>query len=139
MLEDEYQRKLNFLLSKLSCEVQLPEAWDDYFSRTGICLPSFEEQRRYQRRHCRLEAILEMDQTLPSIEREHSLFAIYTRDVSCGSISFLHTAQLYPCEECLLWLPARKRSITVTQCTRYNEKCYCIGAVLGSLEEYETQ
>ena len=130
MLENSYTDQIDMLLSKLSCDVQVPSEWTDFFSRQGM-LPSIEgDRRRFGRKYMPGKAVLEITNTLPSINRQQLVHAVYTRDISRGGISFLHVDQLYPGEAGRLWLPDRRLPVEVVRCSRVNSQCYVVGATL---------
>ena len=127
MLENNYSTQIEELLARLPCGVRIPAEWNDYFSQDGI-LPAIDnDQRRRARKHYRVKAALELKATLPAINRQPSVHAVYTRDISHDSISFLHTEQLYPGEVCRLWLTERRLQVTVVRCSRVNSQCYVVG------------
>ena len=130
MLETEYSNQIDDLLAKLSCDVQIPSEWGDFFARQGM-LPSIEgDRRRFARKHMPGTAVLEITTTIPSIDRQQLVHAVYTRDISRGGVSFLHVAQLYPGEAGRLWLPDRRWLFEVVRCRRVNSQCYVVGATL---------
>ena len=127
MLENDHSRKIKDLLAALPCAVRIPEEWGDYLSRQGL-LPAIENDRRQlARKRFRTKAALEIKTTLPAIMRQPSVLAVYTRDISRASISFLHAQQLYPGEVCRLWLTDRRLQVTVVRCSRINSDCYVVG------------
>ena len=127
MLENNYSTQIKELLAKLPCAVRIPAEWGDYFSRQGM-LPTIENDgRRLARKHFRTKAALEIKTTVPAIIRQPSVQAVYTRDISRDSISFLHAEQLYPGEVCRLWLSDRRLQVNVVRCSRVNSHCYVVG------------
>jgi hypothetical protein len=82
------------------------------------------------RKYFRTTAALEIKTTLPAIVRQPTVRAIYTRDISRGSISFLHTEQLYPGEECRLWLTDRRIDVTIARCSKVNSQCYVVAGTI---------
>lgn len=130
MLDQRYQSQLKTLLASLECHVEIPEEWrDTYFQTLGPVSTAFEDRRRYRRHNFRTRIVLEITQSLPAIERTDGYFSVYTRDFARNSVSFLHTSQLYPSENLHLWLPNRRRSFRVSNCRRFNDRCYLIGAI----------
>jgi len=74
---------------------------------------------------------MKIETSLPAIFRQPSMQAVYTRDISRGSISFLHAKQLYPGETCQIWLSDRKLLVTVECCSRAGPKCYVVGGTFA--------
>jgi hypothetical protein len=133
MLEEDYRSTLNQLLEKLECHVQVPDKWDDFYDRRGPMPATSEDRRRFARLHCPGRAVLQMETTLPAIERGQQVHCVLTKDISRGGLSFLHTEQLFPEERIKLWLPIGKHDALIVRCQRRNENCYEIGAVFTSL------
>lgn len=133
MLDKRYQADLKSLLAGLECRVCIPEEWrETYFQERGPEATKWNDRRRYPRHKFRTKSVLELRTTLAAIPRDQAFFAVYTRDFSRNSLSFLHVEQLFPCERVHLWLPNRRRGFRVSSCRRYNENCYLIGAVAKS-------
>lgn len=130
MLERDYQRELGRLLSTLPCDVQIPSAWGDFLGERGLASPTHGDRRHRLRRRLRIKALLEVKQTLVQVERKHERYIVYSYDVSREGMAFVHTEQMFPREECLLWLPHAKVPLTVTRCQRYNSRCYVVGTQL---------
>ena len=129
MLEDDYRRQLDALLATSECKVTLPREWKDLFTRRGA-LPSIDnDRRRFVRFHFPSKAVLELEQTLSSVDRSHSFFCVFTKDVSRDGISFFHAGQLYPGEKPVLWLAAGQTECMVVRCVRHSPQCFEIGAM----------
>ena len=134
MLEDNYHEQLKKLLLITDHNVTLPAEWGDYFAKQENSKPFQNDHRRFMRRNFRTECILELEQSISAISRQHQLFHAYTKDLSRGGISFLHSQQLFPGERALLWLPTAKITVCVARCFRRNASCYEIGAKFGDEE-----
>lgn len=130
MLETDYQSELTRLLSTLPCEVRLPDSWGNFFAERGPSTPTYGDRRRRVRHRVRVRAVLEVEQTLPMIDREPAKFLVYSHDVSRDGAGFVHSQQMFPSETCQLWLPHAKIPLIVTRCQRFNSQCYVIGAQL---------
>lgn len=128
MLEENYSEQLTHLQQKLPSQISLPAEWSDFFAEDGVVASIQNDQRRFVRHRFRTKGVLELNQSLPAIEREFSFHHIYTRDLSRSGVSFVYADQLYPGEVCRLWLPAKKVNAYILQCRRYNENCYVAGA-----------
>jgi len=134
MLEADYRAQLDALLENLTCSITLPEDWCDYFAEDGVVQTVFDERRQFVRHRYRSRGVLEIEQTLPAIERERSYYHVYARDISRCGLSFIHAEELYSGESCRLWLPSQKIDVKIMQCRRYNDHCYVIGAILASAD-----
>ncbi len=129
MLVETYQAQLNRLLEQFDCKIQLPEEWaESFFDERGVLPTSFDERRQFARYHFRGKGILQVQRTLPTIQRSRGLYVIYTFDIARGGFAFLHTSQLFPCELCELWLPTQKLTVEITRCQYINSRCYLIGS-----------
>ena len=128
MLEEDYSKLLTRLLEACECDLAVPSEWKDSLGQRGV-IPSIPgDQRRFVRHHFRDWAVLECDETFPSIPREHTMAQVLTRDISRSGIAFLHSDQLFPGERISLWLSVGKRSFVVQRCVQHNENCFEIGA-----------
>ena len=127
MLEVNYSSVMNRVLAHLPDEVQLPQSWLDGVDKTGL-LPAMENnRRRFVRRHYCKKCVLDLGQSLPAIARDRAFHCVYTVDLSQRGLSFLHSAELYPGEECTLWMESKKVLVTVARCRRQNSRCFTIG------------
>lgn len=129
MLDCDHQLLVNELIQKLECKVKLPDNLEDnFFDGQGEVHDGYDERRRFVRRKCRTKGILELDQTLPQIERSKKTHAVITSDISRGGFGFYHFEQLFPGERAKLWLPTQRFAVVIARCTRIGENCYLIGA-----------
>ncbi|MGE3777963.1 MAG: PilZ domain-containing protein, partial [Pirellulaceae bacterium] len=119
---------LEFLLDRLQASVHVPNIWQDYFLKQGLCQPRPEDRRQFVRRFLREDAVCEIRQTLPVIPRRHEFSKVYLKDISKGGIGFLMSQQLFPCEQVHLWTRLGRLSCNVMRCAKQNERCYEIGA-----------
>jgi len=124
MLERSDPGQLNQLLKSLECNAQVPSHLQDLFSRRGVIEPTFDERRRFVRRHFPSKVVLELSQTVPGVSRDHKFYCVLTKDMSRNSIAILHSEQLYPGERLLLWLPIGKLRCQVSRCRRHNSQCF---------------
>jgi hypothetical protein len=121
MLEDAYPRLLNTLLESCECDVAVPTQWHECLIRRGGSAPAHGDRRKSVRHEFHVRAVLEYNQSLPAIPREHTVTQVVARDLSGGGISFLHADQLFPGEHVSLWLLTGKRSYEVVRCVLHNE------------------
>ena len=113
----------------LQCGIELPWWWKGDAGPTGPLPTRYSDRRRHPRFHYRLCAALEHRQTLPSLPRPRQWHQIFTKDLSRGGLSFLHSEQLFPRERMRLVLPRRGMSqIEIVCCNRVQEDCYQVGA-----------
>lgn len=118
-------------MERLECNVELPREWrDTYFQERGPVVTSFHERRRFRRHNVRAKTVLEVGESLPAIPRETAFYAVYSRDFSRNSMSFLHVEELFPNEVVHVWLPKSRRAFRVVSCRRMNDRCYLVGAVM---------
>lgn len=129
MLEERYRAQFHQLLKTLDCHVEIPAEWgSDFFDAQGPASTQWEDQRRFVRHHFRTKCVLEIKPSLPSVPRDAAFYAVYTRDVSRSGIGFLHVEELFPGEQCRLWLPTQQLPIVVSHCRRLNARCFLVGA-----------
>ena len=130
MLDASYLNDLNRVLASLADRIELPLAERlTYFRAETGTGPIFPDERRgFARRQFRSRAVLDLQQTLPAIQRERAFHCIYTHDISRTGLCFLHADELYPGEKCRLWLPHQPIDAIVVRCRRRADRCYVIGA-----------
>lgn len=133
MLETDYQTELTHLLATLPCDVLIPTSWGSFFTERGPATPTYGDRRRRVRHRVRIKAVLEVEQTLPMIERDPLSFVVYSHDVSRDGLAFVHSQQMFPSETCQLWLPHGKVPLIVTRCQRFNSRCYVVGTHLRAV------
>ena len=131
MLESNHPDALSVALAKLECQVRVPKKMVDFFTQRGPLPTVPNEMREFPRFHHPARAILKLDQSLPTIPRQHELFCVVTRDISRGGIKFYHAQQLFPSEQIKIWLTTGIHDAFVVRCIRHNEHCYEIGAEFG--------
>jgi hypothetical protein len=134
MLDAVRLEELNEALDALPFHVVLPPEWKDYFTRRGPLPSQKDENRRYVRSYFRMQARMDLTQTLPLIPRAREQHIVLMKDVSRQGAGFLHSAQLFPGERVRLWLPTGCREYSVVRCARHNDSCYEIGAELSGNE-----
>jgi len=130
VLEDDYSKKLDLLLSKLKISVRLPDSWTDFLDRKGILPAIPNDGRRFTRRYLRTEAVCETHQSLPAIERPHEFNKVYLKDISRSGIGFFTVRELYPEEQVVMWTRVGTFNCSVTRCRKHNDHCYEIGALV---------
>lgn len=130
MLDASYLNDLNRILASLEDRIELSLAERLTYFRAVASADSLvlDERRGFARRQLRSRAVLELQQSLPGIQRERGFHCIYTHDVSRTGICFLHADELYPGEKCRLWLPHQALEAIVVRCHRKAGQCFEIGA-----------
>ncbi|HEY2251494.1 MAG TPA: PilZ domain-containing protein [Planctomycetaceae bacterium] len=130
MLDADYLDNLNRVLASLEDRIELSAADRLIFFRTeaGMPPPKPDERRRFPRLQLRQKAVMDLRQTLPAVERPRAFHCIYVRDISRTGIGFLHADELFPGEECQLWLPQKQLNVNIVLCRRQGPRCYVIGA-----------
>ena len=131
MLEDDYSRQLNRLLEACECDVAVPSEWQDRLNRRGVIPPIAGDRRSFVRHYFNVPAVLEYEQSLPAIPREHTITQVVTRDLAREGIGFFHSDQLFPGERISLWLSSGKRCYQVVRCIQHRDNCFEIGAVVA--------
>jgi hypothetical protein len=129
MLEDDYSKLLTMVLESCECDLAVPAEWKNSIGARGAIPPIPHDQRRFVRHRFGDWAVLEYDQTFPSIPRKHTIAQVLTRDISRCGIGFFHADQLFPGERVSLWLKGGKQSFVVQRCIQHSENCFEIGAV----------
>ncbi len=138
-IQDENGRlRLTEAITRLECEIEFPETWGDFFSRSGPTGSDPTEKRQFPRWINRTLAGLLYCNTFPLIPRNEQWYPIYLKDVSQGGVAFIHSEQLYPLERMRflfiddvssrLLQNKYLRAIEVVRCKRVQAKCYEIGA-----------
>lgn len=130
MLDAGNHNDMNRVLASLEDRIELsPAERLIYFHPDSSPAPVRpDDRRRFPRRQLRMRAVMDLGQTLPTIKRERALHCIYLRDISRTGVGFLHAGELFPGEECRLWLPQKELYITVVLCRRQRDRCYVVGA-----------
>ena len=134
MLEDNYHEQLKKLILITEHKVTLPVKWGNFFVKWENVHPYHDDRRQFMRRNFRIECILELEQSILNIPRQHQYYHVYIKDLSRNGIGFLNSQQLFPGERAQLWLPTAKISVCVARCYRHNSSCYEIGARFGDGE-----
>ena len=137
-LKDEGDRlRLAEAVTKLECEIELPESWSDFFNVSGMTGSSPSEKRRAPRWKNRALAGLEYRSTFPVLPRNEAWHPIYIKDLSRVGAAFVHSEQLYPLEQLqILFIDDRSaqllqndclRTVEIVWCKRIQGKCFEVG------------
>lgn len=112
-------------LASRPCRVALPDAWQDFFDRSGA-MPSFPgDDRRFPRFYIRGRAAMAVVDPLPGKPRDSAWHGVYTKEISREGLSLLHSEQLFPRERLEVVLPdGQSRLVEVTRCRRVQQACY---------------
>jgi hypothetical protein len=132
MLENDYSKVLTKLLDTCECDLAVPSEWEVRLEQRGVIDPVLDDRRQHVRHRFSCWAVLQCDQTFPSIPRESALTQVLTSNVSRDGLAFLHSEQLFPGERVLLWLPIGKRVYVVERCIEHEDNCFEIGASITS-------
>ena len=136
---DESERlQLADAVTKLECEIKLPEALRDFFKSSGLMQSSVSDNRRAARWQNRVRAGLLYRTTFPVLPRSEGWHPIFIKDVSRSGAAFIHSEQLYPLERIrILMIDDRSsrllrneclRTIEVVRCKRVENNCFEIGS-----------
>lgn len=138
-LRDESGRlRLADAITKLQCEIELPESWNDFFDFSGMACSSAFDNRRAARWKNRALAGLLYRTTFPVLSRPEGWYPIYIKDLSRSGTAFVHSEQLYPLERMrILVIDDRSsrllrnnclRTVEVVWCKRVQGKCFEVGS-----------
>jgi hypothetical protein len=119
----------------LSCQDKLviPAELGSKLAETGVVPSRPGDGRRHPRFRLRLKAAIQYRPTLKAIPRKEERHAVRVLDISCGGIGFLHSEQLFPCEQLLITLrDGSTKSVEVACCHRLGPGCYHIGTHVAS-------
>ena len=133
MLDATDFEEVNDALDAPQCHVVLPPAWQEDSPRQGSLPFQQGEGRRYVRSRFRMQVLMELTTTIPLVVRACEKHVVLMKDISRDGAGFLHSAQLFPGERVVLWLPTGRREYTVARCVRHNDACYEIGAELSRI------
>jgi len=127
------------MLSKLDCEIVLPEGYADREASPQFFDPR-DDRRRFPRKSCVVDGVMQYQRTYPWLRRSNGYYRVMIRDVSRGGIGFLHSEEMFPDEKArFVFLNGTERGLIVKRCRRIGPKCYQIGAefdeVLSDLSE----
>ncbi len=130
MLDTNDHNDLNRVLASLEDRIELSPAERLIYFRpdTNPPQPTADDRRRFPRHAMRVRAVMELRKTLPAIERKRAFHCIYVRDISRTGIGFLHADELFPGEQCRLWLPQKQLHVNIVLCRRKGPNCYIVGA-----------
>lgn len=113
--------------------IQVIPPWplEEFLSKQGATPKDFNDRRQYARRHYRHTAVLHLQTTLPSFEREAQKVQTYTSDFSRTGAAFLSACELYPREVVDLEISGiGMKRFCVVRCRRLANACFEIGARL---------
>ncbi len=138
-LKDESERlRLADAITKLPCQIELPESWSDFFEVSGLSTSSAVDKRRAARWKNRVVAGLLYRTTFPVLPRSEEWNPVYIKDLSHTGAAFVHREQLFPLERMsLLLIDDRStrllqsnclQTTEIVWCKRVQAKCYEVGA-----------
>jgi hypothetical protein len=116
------------LIAALPCEVNVPEDWSDYFSRTGPVPSGPGEQRRHPRFYFRTQVGFNDSGTIYDRPVQFSQ-AVVVKDVSRSGMAFLHRTPIDSGKRVQVLLPDGSiRGLEIQRCEQVNADCWSIGA-----------
>jgi hypothetical protein len=120
------------LIAALPSCVELP---GDFFDRSGAMGTHWIENRQFPRFYFRTPAAMEIEPSLPTLQRTPRRERVYVKDVSRVGLALLHGEQLYPGERLrLLFEDGIERRSTVSRCRRIQANCYEVAARFDGVE-----
>ncbi len=121
--------RLNELTNSLSCGIEFPESWGDFFEKSGPMPSGPGDKRQCPRYYFRSAIAIEYMQTIPALSRECNWYKVYSRDLSRCGVSFVHAEQLFPGEHINVLLQGDREAVAeVAWCSRIRAKCFAVGA-----------
>ena len=137
-LKDESGRlRLADAITKLPCEIELPESLSNFFEISGLSQSSAGDKRLSARWKNRTVAGLLYRTTFPVLPRSEEWHPIYLKDLSRTGAGFVHSEQLYPLERMRILLIDERssrllrnnclRTVEVVRCRRVQDKCFEVG------------
>jgi hypothetical protein len=128
MLEDDDQHEMTSRLATLNCAVEVPLSLRSRLSARGPKPLARDDRRRFARFSTPAKMLLDIQTTIPGIERAPQTFVVLTIDVSREGVAFLHASELFPGELAILWFPDGQLACRIVRCLRHNAACFEIGA-----------
>lgn len=128
MLDKNYQQELKLRLSQAECLVQVPRSLEYLFRPGSRASKRVDDRRRFQRFAFPKKVLLQIESTIPGIERKPEFFAVLTLDLCLSGVAFLNYQELFPGETPVLWFDGGKVHCRVARCLRHNSRCFEIGA-----------
>ena len=126
------------LIEGLPCEIELPASLAGHLKEATSHTYVPEDKRRFVRQGFLSLAGLEYRQTAPVLLRRRAWHKVYTINISCSGLAFVHSEQLFPLERMGMWIPSEKLpscfgsrtelDVEVARCRRINDRCFEIGA-----------
>jgi PilZ domain len=120
-------------IARLNTRVMLPE---DFFAKQNGPTPTcWEDLRQFPRYNFRSAAALEVQHSLPAVERSGQAERVFVKDISRTAVAILHAEQLFPGER--IWLTVSdgvRRGATVARCRRVQKGCFEVAACFDAAE-----
>jgi hypothetical protein len=124
----DHEQALVSAVGPLKCDVSLPSSFEDDACRSGQLPGAYSEKRRHPRFNFGGCAALKYRQTFPALSRPLDWHKVFTKDLSRGGLSFLHSEPLFPRERVQIVLPLQEaKTIEVVSCVRVQERCFRVG------------
>ncbi|WP_236696355.1 PilZ domain-containing protein [Rhodopirellula islandica] len=127
MLDFDYPKHYAEVVRATDWEIDLPEAWSDFFHESGVAAVNYCDQRQAQRRIVRTCGVMYFEKALPSLPRAFHPIGVFTRDFSKNACGIVTPFELFPQEEVRLILPTFWLQLRVVRARRHQSKCYEIG------------
>jgi hypothetical protein len=128
---DRAKERLRNLWRSLDCKVELPEGESQFLSVKGVQASGLSDERQYPRYIYRNQAFL---------QHTGKWSAIYAKDLSHSSVGFVHSRQLFPCDEIqVCFLNGTKIDVTIERCRRLSKSCYECGGHIDEKSRLSTQ
>ena len=122
-------------------KVILPADLSRFYAERGYLAPTPQEDRTHARLNVRTTAGIQFtSQPLAAIasQVEPEMFGtVLVKDISKSGIAILSHHQIYPGEQCLIYLNGRAITVIANRCRRLGPYCYEVGAVIDEVEAIE--
>jgi len=111
-----------------SCQVKIPAHLQSRLL-PGNDDSEFSDRRRFMRRNCFTQIVVDTWQTLPAIPRETTSRSAYSLNISKIGIGVLLDEQLYPGETLRIQGGPQQGEFIVKRCWKHGPNCYEIGLI----------
>ncbi len=130
MLGFDYTNQFNELVDSIDWTIELPSAWENFFSERGECSSYSGYGRKNRRIKARSYGLMWFDEGWKLVNRPTHVVGIYTKDFSTRGCGFILPMQVYPEEVLRIILPTFWLTLRVARCYHVNEHCFEAGGVL---------
>lgn len=121
-------------ITSLECSIVFTDGDDGRAKSAGRIIDLDKDRRRFPRFTCKVEAALQYQSGLPTMQRSSRWMRVLVRNVSRCGIGFWHGEAMYPLEQALIVLPnGVRRILEIRRCRRVGPSCFEIGGEFSEL------